>query len=635
MREAAKQFLDRRIGRRAFMSRLAEAGIATAAASRLASAAAPSVPERAAPGRILENRTGGELMAELLVDWKVPYVFGLGGSEEVGFLDALVDRLELQYVHGLHEASVMAMADGYARATGGPAICNFHSVAGAGYALAPMVNASKDRIPVVVTVGRQATNVRGTNAFLESVNLHDLPRQYVQWSWDVMNAGTIPEVVRRAFVLAQMPPGGPTFVTFSKDLWEERVPRGEILPRERSRVDVDVPPSDEHVSRLADLLLEAEFPVVAVGKEGARFDPSEDLMELSELLGMAVFQDVYMSHTPMVFPSTHPHYAGMFHQDPGFPATPDLFWALGGTMFGLGDRPPEPILPRETKVVHTGLDTEEVGRTYPVDLGIVAGIGATTKAVLEEVRRRNVSRSVIEDRGRRVREYHDAMRADLEEKSASAWDKKPISNERLMVELNRRIARDAVVVSELITSEPYVPFYLDIAHERGPRRRNLATSGGVLGWGVPAAIGAHIGLPDREVWALVGDGAFQFGVQSLWTAARYEVPVGVVIWNNGQYQANRRFLHAYGGRAAATGKYIGCNLASPDIDSVALAKGYGVEGERVEEPDDVGLAIERCRKAMASGRPYVLDVRVERRFGGADSDWYDFFSVAKREPRRS
>ena len=227
------------------------------------------------------------------------------------------------------------------------------------------------------------------------------------------------------------------------------------------------------------------------------------------------------------------------------------------------------------------------------------------------------------------------MRARLAGAAETAWDRSLITNERLMVELNRRIAPDAIVVSELITSEPYVPYYLDIDHTRTERRRNLATGGGVLGWGVPAAIGAHIGRQDRECWALVGDGCFQFGVHGLWTTARYEVPVGIVIWNNGQYQANRRFLHTYGGRAAETGKYIGCNLASPEIDNVALAKGYGVEGDLVEEPGEVGPAIERCLRAMREGRPYVLEVKVERRFGGSASTWYDFFSVAKRQARQS
>lgn len=634
MRQATKLLLDGRIDRRAFIGRLARIGMASSAASSLASAVEGAAPEPT-PGRMVRNMTGGELMAELLLDWNVPYVFGLGGSEEVGFLDALVDRLALQYVHGIHEASVMSMADGYARATGEVPIMNLHSVAGAAYALGPMVNASKDRFPVVVTVGRQSTDIRGTNAFLESVNLHQLPREYAQWTWDVMSPETIPEVVRRAFVLAQSPPGGPTFLTFSKDLWEVRVDEAEILPKERSQIEIDVAPSEEHVSRIADMLLEAEFPVIAVGKEGARLDPSEPLMELADLLGVAVFQDIYMAHGPMVFPSTHPSYSGMFHQDPDYPHEIDLYWALGGTMFGFGRLPEEPIVPRSTTVVHSGLDSAEVSRTYPTDLAVVAGVRATATAVLEELRGRDLPKLVIEERKGLVHDYHRARRARLEREAEAAWDRSPITNERLIVELNRRIAPDAIVVSELITSEPYVPYYLDIDHTRTKRRRNLATSGGVLGWGLPAAVGAHIGLQDRECWAFVGDGCFQFGVHGLWTAARYEVPVGIVIWNNGQYQANRRFLHAYGGRAAETGKYIGCNLASPEIDNVALAKGYGVDGELVEEPSEVGPAIDRCLKAMRDGRPYVLDVKVERRFGGADSTWYDFFSVARQQSRRS
>jgi len=157
----------------------------------------------------------------------------------------------------------------------------------------------------------------------------------------------------------------------------------------------------------------------------------------------------------------------------------------------------------------------------------------------------------------------------------------------------------------------------------------------VLGWGVAAAVGAKIAAPERQVFALVGDGSFQFGVQALWSAVRYEVPIGIVIYNNGQYQANRKHLHAYGGRAAATGKYIGVSLGSPEIDHVAIAKGYGVEGERIEDPARLNAAIARCVRAVHDGRPYLLDVAIERAYGGADSDWHDFFSIAKGQPRQT
>src|SRR5262245_55093689 len=110
--------------------------------------------------RVVEDISGGEVMAEFLLEWEIPYVFGLGGSEEVGFLDALVDRVQLQYVQGLHESSVMAMADGYARTSRLPAFVNLHSVAGAAYALGQIVNTYKDRVPVVITAGDQSTRIR-------------------------------------------------------------------------------------------------------------------------------------------------------------------------------------------------------------------------------------------------------------------------------------------------------------------------------------------------------------------------------------------------------------------------------------------------------------------------------------------
>ena len=111
--------------------------------------------------------------------------------------------------------------------------------------------------------------------------------------------------------------------------------------------------------------------------------------------------------------------------------------------------------------------------------------------------------------------------------------------------------------------------------------------------------------------------------------------MGFVVWNNGQYQANRRHLYNYGKRAAATGKFIGASLGAPDIDIVSLAKAYGVEGERVEHPGGLTAALERMKSATAGGRAYLVDVQIARELGGADSTWYDFFSVAKKQPRQS
>jgi thiamine pyrophosphate-dependent acetolactate synthase large subunit-like protein len=627
VKEDARRYLDRQISRRAFVSRVSSVGVAATAAAGLSRTLEAQAPA-AAPGRVLQNITGGEAMAEFLIEWNVPYVFGLAGSEEVGFLDALVDRVQLQYVQGLHESSVMAMADGYARASGQTAFVNVHSDAGTAYALGQIANAFRDRVPVVITAGGQSTAARGQNVFLEAPNLSQLPRDYTRWTWDVLNVETIPEVLRRAFLLSRVPPGGPTFVTFSKDLWEQKVKRAEIIPRGRSEPDSAIHPDPDAVKRTADLLARARLPVIVAGRELNPYGGADDVRQIAELLGAPVFSDLFASHSAVTFPSFHPLFGGFFAEDETYPKDYDVFWSAGGTMFTAAGATAAPIVPRGTAIIQTTLDTTELGRTYPVDVPIAARVDLTAKAVLDALRRQPPQANAVADRRRAVEIYTSGRRKALDDQARKVWNSTPISIERLASELNRLMDPGAIVVTELISEEQAADAYFDL--NRGPNgRRHFTTAGGVLGWGVPNAIGAKIAQPQRQVVALVGDGSFQFGVQALWTAVRYEIPIAVVVWNNGAYQANRKFLHQYGGRAAATGKYPGCSIDSPDIDHVSICKGYGVEGERVDDPAKLAASLDRCFKTAASGRPYVVDVKIARRYGGADSQWHDFFSIAR------
>jgi thiamine pyrophosphate-dependent acetolactate synthase large subunit-like protein len=634
MRTAARLLLEGGITRRAFVSRLARTGMASAAAARFGRALASAAqPPGDVGGRVLTDLTGGEVMAECLMDWGVEYVFGLGGSEEVGFLDALVDRVRLQYVQALHETSVVAIADGYARASGQVGFVNVHAVAGTAYALGQIVNAFHDRVPLVITAGEQSSSLRGQHAFLEGNNLAQLPRDYAKWCWDVLGPDTIADVLRRAFLFARIPPGGPAFVTVSKDFWERKVARAEVLPSSRWQPDTVFEPDASSVKRAADLLLAARFPVIVSGADVGRDGGADELVQIAELIGSPVFSDLFATHTPITFPTAHPHYAGFFAEDPAFATGLDVFWSVGGRMFGV-QAPTPPLVPRAARVIHTTLDAAEIGRTYPADVPMVADVRSSAAAVLAELRRRSPGGTAIEDRTRAVRGYTQARRSRLEQAAKDAWDAAPIANERLSVEIDRRVDAGAILVCELISEEQLANAYFDL-NGRPRGRRQFITSGGCLGWGVPAAIGAKIADPDRQVVALVGDGSFLFGAQALWTAARYEVPVLVVIWNNRAYQANRRYLDQYGGRAAKTGKYIGCSLAPPDVDHVAICRGYGVDAERVDDPSRLPEAIDRGLRATADGRAYVLDVRIRRRLGGAQSTWYDFFSIARRIRRQT
>ena len=641
MFDVSRLLLDNKINRRSFITRLTQAGMSVAGAASIADALAANDKPGAAgtgtapeSGRVLENQTGGELMAEFLIDWQVPYVFGLAGSEEVGFLDALVDRTRLQYATCLHESAAMAMADGYSRSTGQTTIVQLHSVAGAAYALGQLAGSFRDNIPVVVMAGRQSASFRGQDGFLEAANLHQLPQEYARWTWDLMSAETIPEVMRRAFLLAEAPPGGPTFVTMSKDLQEIRVPVAEILPRSRSRVATEVAPRDEHVNKITDALLAATLPVLFLGNEAIRYDISGEVAGIAEEVGAMVMT---AGKIPVVFPNTHPNYAGQFQDDRAIMPDIDAFWSLGAPMFKTGARPSEPLISRSATVMHTSLVQSEVGRNYPVDVASIASIKATSAAVLQELRRRNTNSSAIRDRKQWVHEYSAKRRRSLEEAAKGEWNSVPVASSRLMSELDRRMEPDAYIVSEIVTNDKFIRRHIKFDHTRPfeQRRRNFDTVSGVLGWGLAASIGVKMGNPEKEVWCLTGDGSLNFGSQALWSAVRYEVPIGIIVFNNGQYQANRLNQNRYKGRMLQTGKYIGVNLGHPDISYVRMAETYGLEGERVDKPGDLAAALKRCRHAMHEGRPYLVDVRIGTWDAGSDSDWFDFFSIGRNEPRQS
>ena len=218
----------------------------------------------------------------------------------------------------------------------------------------------------------------------------------------------------------------------------------------------------------------------------------------------------------------------------------------------------------------------------------------------------------------------------------STWSDTPIAPSRLGRELDRVMAGNAFVVNELATSDGVVMNQVQFDHAvpYAERRRNFDATGGVLGWGVAAAIGVKIGNPDTEVLCLTADGCLNFGVQALWSAARYQVPLPIVVFNNGLYQANRLNFFRYNGKMAQTGKYVGVNIGHPDLGYVELAKGYGIEGERVVDPQQIAPALQRAKAAMEQGRPYVVDVKIAEAGPGAHTgalDYYDFFSVAGQQ----
>lgn len=418
-----------------------------------------------------------------------------------------------------------------------------------------------------------------------------------------------------------MLPSGPVFLGVPSDVWAGQSKQTSLIPASRTVSTSRIHPDDSDVEQAAQWLVDADNPLLIAGAELPRWGGLAEIAAISDQLGATVSGDTSSSRSSMGFPSDHPRYLGAM-RGPIQTETPfDVVLIAGASRFSLSRRG-HPLIPTEAKIIEIGLREEHLARSYPADLLIYAHAQETLGQLIDAIRTRNPDRSKVNSRSLVAGELKAEKVARRTQVLERVWDSSPIAPERLAREINQAIASNAVVVTEGVSSDAAIWDYMTF-DQPGGGRRHLISSGGSLGWGVGAAIGAKLGAPDNQVIALVGDGSYQFAVQALWTAKRFEVPMIIVIFNNLGYQANRWALAGLGGRAAETGHYIGISLDDPQIDHVGIARAYGHEGERVSRARDLGDALKRAVAAEQSGGVYVLDVLVDRRGGGADADWHE------------
>jgi benzoylformate decarboxylase len=619
LRDVFQQLLNGSISRRQFLNQLTQLGVGTFAATQLAEVFA-AVPE-SSDQVDLENVTGGRITCETLKLWDVEYVFGNTGAYEAGFVDALVDYEDVHYVLGLHEGSVMAMADGYARASGRTSFVNIHSITGTANALGLIVNAWADSSPVVISVGLSERSGENLGVFTETNKLESIPELYTKLSFRASRIENLGESLRRAFRLASVLPSGPVFLGVPSDVWAGRTEKTSLIPASRTVSASRIQPDGNAVDQAAQWLVEANNPLLIAGAELPRWGGLSELATISDQLGAAVSGDTASSRSSMGFPSDHPRYLGAMRgpiesEDPF-----DVVLVAGASRLSLSRRG-HPLIPTEAKIIEIGLREEHLARNYPADLLIYAHAEETLARVSDAIRAHSPDRRKVSSLGHAAAELRERKVAQRKAVLERVWDSSPIAPERLASEIDSAIASNAVVVTEGVSSDAPIWDYVTF-DQPGGGRRHLISSGGSLGWGVGAAIGAKLGAPDKQVVALVGDGSYQFAVQALWTAKRFEIPLIIVIFNNLGYQANRWALAGQRNRAAATGHYIGISLEDPQIDHVGIARAYGHDGEQVTNASELANALQRAIAAEKNGGVYVLDVLVDRRGGGADSDWYE------------
>lgn len=551
----------------------------------------------------METLTGAQAIVRTLTAHGVRYLFGNPGTFEVELLESLLPESGIEYVLSLHEQATISIADGYARIAKRPAFVNVHAMVGTANGIGALFTAHKDRTPLVVTAGMHNTRHLFRDAQGEALDLLGVVRQFTRHSVMVPRPERLPEELARAFKIAATPPRGPTFLGIPRDFFGADV--DVTIPNPAGfRFSQRVTPDPAEIERAADLLLRAERPVLVAGGDVWGEGGAELLVELSELLALPTFSEHFPAF--LGFPTTHPHYLGLYAPAHPVASGATVVLGVGCRMFVEPDYPKTAMVPVGASVIHVHGDPWEVGRIYPTEVGIVADSQSALRLLLAEARAHlgPGHAAAITRRRDQIARARAALEASAQREREEDADATPIKPWRVVTEMARVLPDDALIVNQAVTMGNYAlrlfPFRRAGAH--------AMTSSTYMGWATGAAIGMKMADPSRPVICYVGDGGLVYGAQALWTAARYRVPVVFVVVNNRAYMAIKSTMHDRNGAARRTGRYPGTGLVDPAVDIAKLAESFGVGAETIARPDAIAPALSR---ALAAAGPTVLDLVID------------------------
>jgi benzoylformate decarboxylase len=358
------------------------------------------------------------------------------------------------------------------------------------------------------------------------------------------------------------------------------------------------------------ILGEAKRPVIFVESGVTRCHALGEVVRFAELIGARVYQG-WMSDVN--FPVTHPQYLGDLNPtEPQAKAAlkdVDVVIGVGCPMFDQGFYNSESKVPKDWKTIHIDEDPWEIGKNIPVDCGLQGDIKATLSE-LNEAMEKEMPSGFLDQAKVRVREISQekSLRVEhLEKQKEEQRDDVPISITRLMTEIKEAMTSDTVIVDDCWSSSAMLRQICELSR---PHSFYRARRGGSIGWGLPGALGVKLGSPGKQVLAVSGDGSAAWSMQSLWTAARYDIPVTFLITNNATYRQVKLTRKIVLGDYPLNEKHEGMELMDPVMDFCLLARSMGVKGEAVRRPEDLASTL---KSALDSNEPNLIEVFVENK----------------------
>ncbi len=523
------------------------------------------------------------------------FMFGNPGTVEQGFLDTLEDS-DLQYVLALQETVAVGIADGYARASGGPALVQLHSGVGLGNGIGMIYQAKRGHAPLLVVAGESGVAYESMDAQM-ACDLVAMARPVTKYATRVVHPGSVLRVLRRALKIAMTPPRGPVFVSLPMDVLDQLTSEPvvpAVIPTRR------VVPVAAEVDTALDILTAGINPVIVVGDGVAVSGAQRELTTVAELLEAPVYG---ADLGEVVMDTAHPLWRGglghMFGEVSGRSvAEADVVLVVGTYLFpDVFPSLSSPFRPG-ARIVHVDLDDYEIAKNHPVDLALVAD-------PRETLARLAAGLSASPDRAGGTRAARVA-RTPYTPVLPSEPGPGASMMELFAAEVRKQVRKHLLVFDEALTASP------DLGKQIQGRLPGsyFLTRGGSLGVGLPGAIGAKLAHPEAEVIGFTGDGGSMYTFQCLWSAVRYQVPARFVICNNSRYRLLDDNISQYWRERdiAAHDFPSGFDLSGPPIDFAGLARSLSVPAIRVEKPADIESAVAGM---LASPLPFLIDLVTE------------------------
>ena len=514
-----------------------------------------------------------EVTYEILRNLGMTVMFGNPGSTELPFLCDLPP--DFKYVLGLHERAATGMALGYSLAKGDAVFVNLHSIASTGNGLSAIQDAWYMHVPLVITAGQQDRRHLMADPFLTS-RAAETVRPYVKWACEPLRAEDVPGAIARGYHLAMQPPMGPVFISIPMDDWTH-----ECEPVAAHRVGRKVLPDSAALDEVVSALDSSQNPALIAGSQIEEDRGWREVIALAEHLNADVYQEPIPPR--WTFPRGHPQFCGglLPAQQPLADqlAKHDVVVVLGARIFlYYAHVPGHPIKPgtKLFQLTNSPLDAAAA----LAGTSIVGNVAASAEYIRAHSKARKCQMRRLVPPPEPTSEH-------------------PITPALLFAVLNRVMPRNAIIAEECPSSKGDLDRYLVLDEPAS----FYSVPNGVLGFGLPAAVGLQLANQDRRVVCPIGDGSIQYSIQALWSAVQQKAPVIVIVLCNSDYSALKGFCDF---------TQVGRNVPGmdiPGIDVVKIAQGYGMAAQEVDRPEDLEPAL---RAAFAAPDSRLISVKVAK-----------------------